>query len=296
MSDILAPAAGGQGGAPPPAPPAPPPSASAALATPPPAAAAPVAAPAWLPGADETLVGYVQNKGWTEPKQILDSYVNLEKLLGADRAGNTVVLPKPDAPKAELDAFFNKLGRPAEPTGYKIPVPEGTTPEFANAAAARMHELGVSKTAGEALASWWNEQAAAAQTAQKATLDASIAADDAALKTAWGAAFQQNVAVAQAAVRALGVDKATIDKLEAGMGLKATMEFFHKIGAKTGESDFVSGSGTERFGNALTPGQAQAKIAELKGDREWVAKFARGDAHARAELTKLTAFAFPEQS
>jgi hypothetical protein len=249
-----------------------------------------------LTGADEARVGYVQNKGWTDPTQVVESYVNLEKLLGADRAGRTVVLPNPDAAPAELASFYDKLGRPSDPSGYKIPVPEGVPPEFATGVAAKLHELGIPKAAGDGLAAWWNEQATAAQTASNAALDASIATDDAALKTAWGAAFQQNVALAQAAVRGLGIDKATIDKMEANMGLKATMELFQKIGAKTGEPDFVTGEGGQKFGNALTPGQALAKIAELKADRDFITKLSRGDAGARAELSKLNAFAYPEGS
>jgi hypothetical protein len=291
MTDLLTPTDGGQGGAPP-AQVAQAPSAATTLTTEP--AVTPVAAPAWLAGADEARVGYVQNKGWTDPTQVVESYVNLEKLLGADRAGRTVVLPNPDAAPAELASFYDKLGRPSDPSGYKIPVPEGVPPEFATGVAAKLHELGIPKAAGEGLAAWWNEQATAAQAAGKATLDASIAADDAALRTAWGAAFQQNVAQAQAAVRGLGIDKATIDKMEANMGLKATMELFQKIGAKTGEPDFVTGEGGQKFGNALTPGQALAKIAELKADRDFTGKLSRGDAGARAELSKLNAFAYPE--
>jgi hypothetical protein len=293
MTDLLTPVADGQGGAPP-APAAPGPSAATTLTTAP--VVAPVAAPAWLTGADEARVGYVQNKGWTDPTQVVESYVNLEKLLGADRAGRTVVLPNPDAAPAELASFYDKLGRPSDPSGYKIPVPEGVPPEFATGVAAKLHELGIPKAAGEGLAAWWNEQATAAQAANKDALDAAITADDAALKASWGAAFQQNVAVAQSAVRALGIDKATIDKMEANMGLKATMELFQKIGSKTGEPEFVTGEGGQKFGNALTPGQAQAKIAELKTDHDFIRKLSMGDAGARAELSRLSGFAYPEGS
>ena len=291
MTDIVAPAAGGQGEAPPAAP-----ASAAATLTAPQAPAAPVAAPTWLEGADPTLVGYVQNKGWSEPKQVLDSYVNLEKLLGADRAGNTVVMPKVDALPQELDAFYNRLGRPSDPAGYKIPVPEGVPPDFANAAAAKMHELGLTQKAGETLGSWWNEQAKAAQAAQQTELAAKVQADDAALKKDWGAAFDQNRVIAQNAARALGVDAATIEKMQEVMGLKATMEHFHKIGSKMGEPEFVSGETRENFGAALTPGQAQAKINELKGDKNFVARYVNHDAAAVAEMARLHAFAFPEGS
>src|SRR3990172_7528620 len=44
--------------------------------------AAPVSTIEWLPGADETTVGMVQNKGWKTPNDMLTSYSALEKFVG----------------------------------------------------------------------------------------------------------------------------------------------------------------------------------------------------------------------
>lgn len=293
MPPEIAPAAGGQG------------SSSAALTAAPAApnvgtapaaaAAAPAQGPSWLPGADETTVGYVQNKGWSEPAQVLDSYRNLEKLFGADKAGNTVVLPKADATPEELGAFYSKLGRPADPSGYKIDLPEGAPKEFATAAAQKLHELGIPKAAGEKLAEWWNGQAKTSQEQQAAALKANFDADDQSLKAEWGAAFNQNLTSAQAAVRGLGVSPEQIDKMQQAMGHKATMEFFQKIGSKIGEADFVPGNTREPFGAAMTPGQAKARMGELMNDKEFVSRFAKGDTNAVAERNKLVGFMFPEE-
>lgn len=289
-----APAAGGQGTEPGAA------SSSAALLNPPAGGAPPPPAGttttpiSWLDGADETTVGYVQNKGWEKPAQVLDSYRNLEKLLGADKAGNAVVLPKPDAPQAEVDAFYNRLGRPSDPTGYKMSVPEGGDPTFANEASAKMHELGLSQKQGEALAQWWNEKASTTQTMLQQQTDHAYQADDLALKANWGAAFQQNLSAAQQAARGLGLDAPTIDKLQAAMGHKGTMEFLHKIGSKMGESDFVTGAKTERFGSAMTPGQAKAEITTKMADKNFTARYLSKDAEAVAEMKRLHEFAYPE--
>ena len=265
-----------------------------AAGTPPSPGTPPSAGPIpWLPEVDETTAGYVQNKGWDSPVKMLDSYRNLEKLMGADKAGNTVVLPKPDATPEEMGKFYERLGRPADPTGYKLSVPDGADPAFAQAAAAKMHELGLPQKQGEALAAWWNEQVGTAQAGAKVQTEQAYQADDLALKATWGAAFQQNLAIAQAAYRGLGLDPATVDKLQGAMGHKATMEFLHKIGSKTGEADFVTGSGKEPFGSALTPGQAKSKIDELRRDKAFVSRLASGNAEAVAEMTRLHSFAHP---
>lgn len=263
-----------------------------ALTTPTPVT--PVAAPSWLTGADETTVGYVQNKGWKEPVQVLESYRNLEKLLGADKAGNAVVLPKPDAPQAEVDAFYNRLGRPADAAGYKIAVPEGVDPEFSKVAGTWFHELGLTQKQGEALAAKWNEYMGTAITGMKQAEEQKFQQEDQALRQEWGAAFTQELAKAQTAARALGVTPEMIDNMQKSMGHKATMQFFAKIGAKTGEPDFVTGDKTEQFGAAMTPGQAQAKIAELTADKNFVSRYINKDAAAVAEMKRLHEFAFPE--
>lgn len=250
---------------------------------------------AWLGEADDLTTGYVQNKGWQSPSDAVKSYQNLEKLLGADRAGNTVILPKPDASTEELGAFYNRLGRPADAAGYKIEVPDGGSKDFATAAAGKFHELGLSQKQGEALAAWWNETAGAQTAAAAAARASQFQADDAALKTAWGQAFQQNLVQAQQAVRGLGLDNAMIDKLSDAMGHKATMELLQKIGSKMGEDSFVAGDGKEPFGSALTPTQAKAKIAELMKDKNFTARYLNKDLEAKAEMERLHKFAYPEE-
>ena len=250
--------------------------------------------PSWLEGADETTVGYVQNKGWSEPKQVLEGYRNLEKLLGADKANNAVILPKPDATPAEMDAFFNRMGRPADASGYKITVPEGADPAFAKAAGEWFHKHGISQKAGEGISADWNAHISGLMEAQKQQAEQTFQADDLALKQTWGAAFQQNLIAAQAAARGLGLDAAKIDGLQQALGHKATMELLHQIGSKMGEAAFVTGEKTERFGAALTPGQAKASIQSHMQDKNFVARYLSKDAEAVAEMKRLHEFAYPE--
>jgi len=270
-------------------------STSAAVAAPAPAPAPAVAAgPEWLKGADELKVGYVQNKGWTDPAQVVDSYQNLEKLFGADKAGRTVVLPGEKADKADLDAFYTKLGRPVEPKDYKIDVPpEYGNAQFAEAAKIKFHELGLSSAQAEGLAQWNNEfikNQVAAQSNQSAE---AFQRDVAAVKTEWGAAHDQNLVIARNAAAALGWDAAKIDKVAGALGHRETMLLLHQIGSKTGESDFVSGNGTN-FGGAKTPAQAKAEIQSLRQDKTFMSRYMNKDADAVKQWTRLHEYAYPE--
>jgi hypothetical protein len=224
---------------------------------------------------------------------VVKSYQNLEKLLGADRAGNAVILPKPDASAEEVSAFYNRLGRPAEATGYKIDVPEGGSQEFAQAYAGWAHELGLTNKQAETLAARWNETAAANATAQSQAKQAQFQTDDVALRSEWGGAFAQNLAHAQNAARGLGLDAGTIDKLSDALGHKGTMALLQKIGAGMGEATFVAGDSDRSFGAAMTPAQAKSEIKRLTSDTAFIARYTSGDSAARAEMSRLHDFAHP---
>ena len=269
-------------------------SASAPPASAAPAGSAPVsAAVPWLGETDEATTGYVQNKGWQNPADAIKSYQNLEKLLGADKAGNAVILPKADSTPEERAAFFNRLGRPVDAEGYKIDIPEGGNKDFAKAAAAKFHELGLTQQQGEALAQWNNEQMSQLQTQTVAQKQQAFEADQLALKNEWGAAFAQNLANAQAAMRGLGLDAQTVDTLASALGHKATMNLLNSIGAKTMESSFVSGDRNTEA-NALTPAQAKDQIRTLHQDKTFIKRYLAKEADAVKQMARLHQFAYPE--
>lgn len=247
----------------------------------------------WLTGADETTVGYVQNKGWTEPMQVLDGYRNLERLLGADKAGNSVIIPKPDADPSEWGAIYDRLGRPSGPEGYAAQFPENADPEFKAATLAKAHELGLTKAQADGLFTAMTERAVARDTALAQARQEAFAKEEAAVKAEWGQAYAQNLAQAQAAAKGLGLDAETIDKLAEAMGHRGAMMLLHKIGTRMGEDGFVTGDKTESFGSAMTPGQAKAEIQSLMNDKNFVNRYMQGDAEAKAKMVKLHEFAYP---
>lgn len=302
MSPDPAPAGGGApapaaGGAPAPAP-----SASAALGgTPAPAAGgapapaasgAPAPAPAagsapaadWLNGMDDATKGFVTNKGWKNPAEVLGSYQNLEKLVGAP-ADKLVKLPAADDADG-WKAVHAKLGCPQTPAEYNFnaDAAKGGNPDFAKWAGENFQALGLSVKQGQELAGRFEKYAEGLKAAQDQAQITQLQEGQKGLQKEWGAAYDQNVQIAKRGAAVMGVDKATLDKIENAIGFDGVMKLFHSMGAKTGEANFVHGSP----GNgALTPAAAAERISALKADPTFVKRYTEGDANARQEMQRL---------
>jgi len=258
-------------------------------------AAAPAAGFEWL-GKDvpELDVGYVTNKGWKAPTDILAAYKGAEKFISAP-VDQRLVMPGDKATPEEVKAFWGKLGTPAEAKDYKIAVPAGDDGAFAKQAAEWFHGANLTQKQAEAVTTKWNEHVAnmaATQATQKAQ---AFAADDAKLKVEWGAAHDKNVFIAKEVVGKLGLDAKTIDKMEASLGHHGTMTLLAKIGAGLGEDGFVGGRTENTFGDALTPAAAKSQIETLKQDKAFVASYLKGDATAKAKMAELHKYAYPDQ-
>ena len=244
----------------------------------------------WLNGADELTVGYAQNKGWDNPLKAVESYKNLEKVFGADKAGRTVVLPKEGE---DFGAFYDKLGRPTGPDGYKIQAANGDE-NYAKVMSEKFHELGLTKAQGEQFAGWFNEMMTNGQQNEAAQRTAAIEAENVQLRSDWGAAYDKNVLIAREGARQLGFDADSITKLEGAIGHKATMELFQKFGSLLPEDGLVTGGTNTGFGSTMTPAQAKAEIQSLMQDRDFVSKYTSGAKDARDKMAQLHAYAYPE--
>lgn len=241
----------------------------------------------WFDGFNDDLKGYIQKKGFKDPSVLADSYRSLEKLVGVPKDRVLKLPEQEDAP--EWNDIYAKLGRPADPKEYKLDT-LGEEAEFYQQA---FHELGVSKKQAETLVQKVSEyEAQRSEAAQQATA-AKLEQQEAALKKEWGAAYEQNIKVARQAVNAFGVDTAIIDQLEGAMGYDGVLKFFNRIGSKIGESEFVSPQGSRSMGSAMTPEQARSEIQALKGDSNFISKWAAGDTESKARLEQLHRWAYP---
>lgn len=229
-----------------------------------PAPAAPPAPPiAWLPEADTDTVGFIQNKAWQTPADSVKAYRELERFVGADKAGRGLVLPTEDTPQA-WGPVFDKLGRPANPEGYKLPVPEGQPGDFAQTAAQKFHEMGLSQKQGQALANWWNEQGAAAEKAQAEAEAAKLESEKAELAKLWGNEVPLRTELARRAAQQYGIDGETLGNMMVAAGYSKTLQLFAKLG------DTLREHGAEGLGElgsfGMTPQGAAARRKEMMAD------------------------------
>lgn len=276
--------------------------AAAAAASAPAAAAPAVAAPAasgeWFsPIQNAEVKTWVEAKGFKDPATLAESAYNLEKLIGFDRAGRTLVIPDENSTPEQRAAFNSKLGVPEKADGYKLPVPQGIPPEFAGEASKWFHEAGVSTKAGEQIAGKWNEYQAARMAADQAAFDAKSDVEYKGLQTEWGAAFEQNIELGKRAalqfIPGTAEERAmTLTNLERALGTGQLLKLMSNIGSGLGEHKMQGGESTNGI---MTPAQAQQRIAELKSNKEWSAGYLSGDKTKNQELQNLIAMANPPQ-
>ncbi len=285
------------GGAPPPtaspaaaAPPATPP-ASAAPATPP--AATPPATPSWSDNLSPEMKNFVAARGFDSPAKVLDSYVGLEKLRGVPKERLLTLPEAADAP--EWKEVYKRLGTPDTKEGYELKPTTGDDPEFFNWATDTFHGLNLTKDQAKGVMEKFNNYVSERNTSAAESQKVEIAQQEAKLKKEWGAAYAQNSVTADVAIKKLGIPDNAVKALGKELGFDGAMKLLSQIGSNLGEASFHGGGGSGFGQQILTPSQANAKIAALKQDKDFSAKYLNGDATARKTMTDLHAMANPNE-
>lgn len=244
------------------------------------AGAGAAAAPWYGATAPDEIKGFVQTKGWDTPDKAIQSYKNLESLLGQDKAGKALYMPKDDADAEGWSKVFDRLGRPADPKGYELPKPDGDDGKFAEAMAPKLHEAGLTKTQAQKIAQAFNEFSAARNAELDAKAKADTEAQEAELKRELGPRFDAERDRGRAAAKAFGVDESMLDSIEASMGYAKTMKLFAAIGAKIGEDSFNAGEGTS---GGMSPSAGKVRLQQLSDDKAFARRLMDGDAAAMKE-------------
>lgn len=267
-----------------------------AAAAPPPAPPAAPAAPAtpWYQGkADAETIGYWQNKAWKHDDPVT---IALEATKAAREAQKFVGappellirLPKDAKDEAGWNNVYQRLGKPADPKGYDftdVKSADGTVISEALSDVIRKtaFENHLSKDAAAAFAR--------AVVKHRESVDASAALDvkaqyDASLqrlKENWGTNGNINLIASGEGARKLGINPEQQQKIMEAVGADVAAEMFRKAGAGLQEDRLVEGNKNA----PSTVEAARAHRAELMADKEWVARYRKGDAAAKREMHNL---------
>jgi len=269
-------------------------------------------APAPAPGAqwfdtfeNADVKTWVGSKGFKDPSAVAESAYNLEKLIGFDKAGRTLVIPKDDATPEEIKAFNTKLGVPEKAADYKLPLPANANPKLVESIQGWMHKAGATPKVAEALT---NEFVAFSATQQEQARNDMITSSDKAfadVSQKWGAKAQENLELGKRFAAQVLPAEVTLDdgskvsrqdlleRVFNSTGATGVMlELFANAGRGMGEHKVLSNGEGGGFGD-LSPQAAQQRIAALKADPAWSKAYLGGDKDKLAEMTRLNALAYP---
>src|ERR1700722_3998131 len=206
----------------------------------------------WHKSAAPELVGFWQNKGLDLsdpvkfPTEFTDQYRQREPLRGGP-ADQILRMPKPDSPEADVKAFWNKLGAPADPKEYDfsaIKNVKGETikPELADVLRASFSRRFVPKETALEIAKDLAKFNEGDEQQQLASRTVRLEQERADLAKSWGPNDKTNKFVAEQArstlQKALNIpdDKMAeaINAMENAYGYANVMKLFHLVGTKIG--------------------------------------------------------------
>lgn len=207
-------------------------------------------------------------------------------------ADNMISLPTDKSTEEELNAFYNKIGRPESADKYDFKIEEGQSDEFAKQIAPALFAAGISQRQLSALVPKWNEIMSANQAAQAKAQEEEFNKATAQLKKEWGADYEANETLAKRATQALGLKAEEVDSLVKVKGTAWVYKTMSKIGKGIGDGKILGTNGTKNEANLNDPAQAKAEIARLLKDPQFGADFVKGDAKAREKWDRLHKIAY----
>ncbi len=205
---------------------------------------------------------YLAKRGFKDLDGVVVSLRETERAL---REGGRIKVPGEGASEADVTAFREAIGVPKEPAAYEVAVP--AAPEFANFEVDTgfvdplrkiAHEHNVSATAFKALAEGFMQNQATSMANEAAQLNT----DRDTYFGELGAKADERKAEFRNGARVMGLDKIAIAKVQAGVGVAATIDMIANVGRLAGE-DAVAGLGG---GNATNFGVSSAAQAQRQLD------------------------------
>lgn len=221
-----------------------------------------VGSKAWFDSLDPDLKENPSIKKFKDPGALAKSYVELQKMIGKDK----IVVPTDKSTPEEWAAFYKKVGRPDEMTGYDVPdieMPEEIKmrEEALEAFRQKAHELGLTKKQFAELYGLQAEINNRMFTQQVEEAQKMMETTETELRKEWGAAYEKKIDNAQKVVNSFFKDKGIHPAFKVLSNDKGFVAAMSEIAEKMGE-DVIAG--TARI--TMTPQEAQREINKMMGD------------------------------
>lgn len=225
---------------------------------------------AWSGIEDEGVRGLMETKGYDSYEKLATAYSHLNALNKG--SPNVVALPGDDADDKAMGDFWGKLGRPDDPTGYDIQLPEGTQvdEEFFGKAKEWMHGIGLNSKQANAFIGKYQEyvteRMANETTANDRAQDAAVEE----LKKEFGDDLDDAILRGKNVIKAFNFDDEMLDGVEKAIGAPALMKMLAKMGEKIGKED-VRIDGVDKNGFGKSAPEMRARQETMRGNPEIVA-------------------------
>lgn len=219
----------------------------------------------WRSKLDPEIKEHPSLRNFKNEGDLAKSWVEAQKLIGRDK----IAVPGEKGTKEDWDQVFDRLGRPKTVDGYAFPevkYPEGypqPSKEFNESLKAKAYQLGLLPAQVNELYGWFMGNEIDLYNKHVQGREDARTGGENALRKTWGAAFEQNYAVAEQAVNKYG-SEGFIEKLKAsGLNNDPDMVKFIADMAKNFSEDQITG---KPAGLTLSPEEAKAEINKLQGE------------------------------
>lgn len=228
--------------------------------------------PWWETIAEEPVRELMKTKQYATPAIAAMAYHNLNKL----QNGNTEVIafPGENATPEQKAAFEAQLrakrGVPDAVDKYQLQFGDNPNEQMKTFATQTAHKYGLTNDQAQELVNDYNKMVGELNGTQLQTEQEDNEKAMTALETKWGADFEKHRAAGEKAMRGLGLDQATMDKLDAKLGTAPVVELLAILGSKIGENaSWINPGGGNVNPNdpsTMTAAAAQARIQVLQTD------------------------------
>lgn len=226
------------------------------------AVAAEAAPVSFLDSLPEDLRNEPSLRTFTDPGALAKSYVNAQRMIGADK----VAKPGQSWTDDQYNDWYAAVGRPDSADAYEFDFGESANDESVSALRQAMWEAGLQPRQADRIVGFLKEAGDSGTSAQQARAEEAVFQAETELRQEFGQAFEQRMALAQNAARTLlgneGMNMFEEVQLSDGRMLgdhPDVVRMFARLAEQIGEDNLV-GEPTELI---MTPEEASRQVAEM---------------------------------